>query len=79
MNLPFDYPATSRARRHGPSGYLLYASYRDWLRDEFEFRCVYCLLREKWVSCGFHLDHFHPVARHPAFARRRAGTLPATF
>jgi hypothetical protein len=52
-------------RRHGPRGYTDYASYRPWLRDEFSFRCVYCLLRERWVTGGFHLDHFLPVVRHP--------------
>ena len=44
----FDYPANRQERRHGPSGYASYESYRPWLRDEFEFRCVYCLKRETW-------------------------------
>src|SRR5208283_3405294 len=41
-----------------------------WLRDEFAFRCVYCLIRETWGP--FHgvyaLDHFLPVAVRPDLA-----------
>lgn len=60
----FEYPTEPHARRHGPAGYKDYASYRDWLRDEFTFRCVYCLHREQWYGRGatFHIDHFTPVA-----------------
>lgn len=60
----FDYPTTAHVRRHGPFGYQDYASYRDWLRDEFSFRCVYCLKRELWGEqrATFHLDHFVPQA-----------------
>ncbi|MBO0698354.1 MAG: HNH endonuclease [Zavarzinella sp.] len=65
MAPPFDYPSAPHVRRHGPRSYADYASFRDWLRDEFSFRCVYCLLRERWVPGGFHLDHFVPVAAYP--------------
>lgn len=67
MTAPFDYPAGPHRRRHGPRGYADYASYRPWLRDEFSFRCVYCLLREQWgrVRGLWALDHFLPVAHHP--------------
>jgi len=60
----YEYPTEPHARRHGPAGYKDYASYRDWLRDEFTFRCVYCLHREQWYGRGatFHIDHFTPVA-----------------
>jgi hypothetical protein len=63
----FDYPTTPHLRRHGPSGYKDYQSYRDWLRDEFMFRCVYCLHREQWYDRGstFNIDHFFPVAIDP--------------
>ena len=51
-------------RRHGPGGYADYSSYRPWLRDDFTFRCVYCLIRERWgrVTGEFDLDHFAPQA-----------------
>ena len=62
---PFVYPARARERSHAPRGYVSVHGYRDWLRDEFEFRCVYCLLRECWVPGGFHLDHFKPVSVLP--------------
>lgn len=57
---PFRYPQ-SITRKHGPSGYAAHGSYRPWLRDEFTFRCAYCLSREMWTRTlsGFHLDHFH--------------------
>jgi hypothetical protein len=64
---PFTYPASSHSRRHGPEGYADHASFRPWLRDEFQFRCVYCLLREQWgrVRGSFGVDHFLPMALHP--------------
>ena len=44
-------------------GYADYSSYRPWLRDEFSFRCVYCLIREQWsrTSGVFDIEHFLPV------------------
>lgn len=64
----FEYSTTPHARRHGPAGYENYDSYRDWLRDEFTFRCVYCLHREQWDHGGaaFHIDHFVPVTADPS-------------
>src|SRR5262245_41234650 len=70
MTAPFTYPTVAHARRHGPRGYADYESYRPWLRDEFAFRCVYCLLRETWgpVKGVYALDHFLPVAARPDLA-----------
>ncbi|MCI0641511.1 MAG: hypothetical protein L0Y72_12475 [Gemmataceae bacterium] len=66
MTFPFDYPAAQHVRRHSPRGYADYSSFRPWLRDEFSFRCVYCLLREQWARHGsFGADHFLAVAHHP--------------
>jgi hypothetical protein len=42
---PFTYPGAAHVRRHGPQGYADPESYRSWLRDEFHFQCVYCLVR----------------------------------
>ena len=66
----FAYPTHPHARRHGPAGYDDYGSFRDWLRDEFCFRCVFCLQREQWVRRrgGFHLDHFTAQATRPELA-----------
>lgn len=63
----FDYPGHRPERRHGPAGYLSCESYRDWLRDEFAFRCAYCLKRETWgqVTSEFELDHFEPQSISP--------------
>ena len=63
----FDYPTAPHTRKHGPSGYATYAAYRPWLRDEFTFRCVYCLAREQWgrVTGEFGVDHFQPQTTSP--------------
>jgi len=64
----FQYPRSAVIRRHGPRGYADYASYKPWLRDEFLFRCVYCLSRERWKPEGqdaFSVDHVRPQATHP--------------
>lgn len=55
-------------RRHGPSGYANYQSFKSWLRDEFAFRCVYCLCRERWEPNGhrgFSAEHIQPRAVRP--------------
>ena len=64
----FDYPERREERLHGPDGYTVYESYRSWLRDEFLFRCVYCLKRETWgqVTGDFELDHFEPQSVKPS-------------
>lgn len=66
----FTYPAHPHERRHGPQGYAGAESYRPWLRDEFSFQCVYCLVREQWglVPGVFGIDHFLPVASHASEA-----------
>jgi hypothetical protein len=61
--MPFAYADAPHVRKHGPSGYVRYQSYKDWLRDEFAFRCVYCLERERWYPAGhagFGVDHVMP-------------------
>lgn len=63
----FDYPESRTERAHGPAGYSSYESFRPWLRDEFTFRCVYCLKRETWgqETGEFELDHFQPQSLVP--------------
>jgi HNH endonuclease len=65
---PFAYAASAHQRRHGPSGYRNYQEYKDWLRDEFVFRCVYCLERERWYpnrAGSFSVDHVVPQSEDP--------------
>lgn len=73
MNLPapFAYPSKPHVRRHGPLGYSRYGQYRNWLRDEFTFRCVYCLRRETWLTLrrDYELDHCLPKSEHPEVER----------
>jgi hypothetical protein len=64
----FAYPADPPGRLHGPQGYSHYEAYRDWLRDEFSFRCAYCLMRETWLrgKSGFQIDHCLPYVADPS-------------
>jgi hypothetical protein len=64
MPEPYAYPTTPHIRRHGPGGWSDYQKYRPWLRDEFTFRCVYCLDREVWRDMRerMHIDHFQAQA-----------------
>lgn len=66
--LGFEYPTGAHVRRHGPHGYSDYGAYRDWLRDDFTFRCTYCLQRERWgtVLGMFDIDHFVAQAVDPS-------------
>jgi hypothetical protein len=59
----FTHPPQPHVRRHGPRGYDPYNGFKPWLRDEFQFRCVYCLEREMWYpdrSASFSVDHVVP-------------------
>lgn len=67
----FAYPRWPHARRHGPRGYRDYQNFKPWLRDEFTFRCVYCLFRERWYPAGhaaFGIDHVLPRSVRPDLA-----------
>ena len=66
----FAYPKPRTQRRHAPRGYASPRSYRPWLRDEFTFRCAYCLKREQWgqATGEFDLDHFQPQSLFPQLA-----------
>ncbi|HVS40466.1 MAG TPA: HNH endonuclease [Gemmataceae bacterium] len=60
---PFAYPPEPHLRKHGPAGYKNYSEFKPWLRDEFEFRCAYCLQREMWSRdrhAAFSVDHLVP-------------------
>ena len=63
----YRYPSQRHRRKHGPQGYSSPTQFGEWLRDEFVFRCVYCLEREQWVNRTghFHGEHFLPVALRP--------------
>jgi hypothetical protein len=64
----FQYPSQGHERRHQPRGYSNYRSFKPWLRDEFCFRCLYCLRRETWSSDAdqsFSVDHLKPRVTHP--------------
>lgn len=64
---PFSYHQDSHIRKHGPQGYNDYTSYKDWLRDEFTFRCVFCLTRETWYPdlSTFGVDHLLSRSSRP--------------
>ncbi|MCI0680759.1 MAG: HNH endonuclease [Gemmataceae bacterium] len=64
----FQYPSATLPRRHGPRGYSDYQHYKPWLRDEYAFRCVYCLWRERWEADGQHgfgVEHVHAQRADP--------------
>jgi len=69
--LAFRYPVGTHTRKHGPGGYASYEQYRDWLRDEFAFRCLLCLRREQWLgrTAQFHIDHVKPQIAAPKGVR----------
>ncbi len=74
--IPFDYPPVPLVRRHGPRGYQDVESFREWLRDEFSFRCVFCLRRERWdPPTALHIDHYLPLAKHGAVRLRYENLL----
>lgn len=62
VEFAFAYPMAPHRRRHGPAGYKEYESYREWLRDDFSYRCVFSLIRETWIgrAASFDIDHLRP-------------------
>jgi hypothetical protein len=67
---PFAYPREPHRRKHGPMGYRRYSMYRQWLRDEWSFRCAYCLTRERWRTRrrDWSRDHFEARKHRPDLA-----------
>ncbi len=68
LPVPFEYSSSAHCRRHDPCGYAVYQEYKPWLRDDFTFRCVYCLVRERWYHgdpSSFSIDHVSPQVSHP--------------
>ena len=66
--IPFAHPTEPQTRSHGPLGYVDYKSFKPWLRDEFAFRCVYCLVRERWYpnrADSFSVEHVLPQSTYP--------------
>ncbi len=63
---PFRYPKKPHVRRHTPPAFRSHHSFKDCLRDEFIFRCVYCLSRETWYpnDAAFGVDHYRPKSRY---------------
>lgn len=65
----FAYSESSTSRRHGPLGYSNYSDFKPWLRDEFSFRCVFCLIRERLYEPDgedkFAVEHVRPRASRP--------------
>jgi hypothetical protein len=74
---PFTYPPRPHIRRHGPRGYSSFESYPPWLRDEFFFRCVYCLARETWwrLSRSFEIDHRQPKSQSNSMSGKYGNLL----
>ena len=66
---PFQYPEHPHCRKHGPE-YTDPADYTDWLRDEFDFRCVYCMSRESWSRprAVWAVEHLIPRKERPDLA-----------
>ena len=63
---PYEYASEPHRRRHGPAGYTEYSSYLPWLKDEFSFRCVYCLKRIVWAPTDqWVVDHSISRAEAP--------------
>jgi len=67
VEFAFAYPMVAHQRRHGPVGYKDPESYREWLRDDFSYRCVFSLIRETWIgrAASFHVDHLCPRSVDP--------------
>lgn len=67
---PYCYPTKPHVRKHGPLGYKTWEDYREWLRDDFDFRCVYCLRRETWdrKRAMWSVEHLIPRAQAPHLA-----------
>ena len=67
--IPFPFSQSDHGfqrRTHGPQGYMRYQAYKTWLRDEYCYRCVYCLSREKLDPNGhanYGVDHLVPKSR----------------
>lgn len=64
----FEPAETNHVRRHGPRGYVDDTHFKPWLRDEFDYCCLYCQCREVWFPDGDHsfsVEHLRPNSVAP--------------
>lgn len=73
IDIPDPFVASTiplSTKRFAPGGYRDYTSYKPWLRDEYHFRCAYCLAREAWTLVAmpghqeFSVDHVNPKSQY---------------
>lgn len=63
------------ARLYNPV-YRNYRSYLDFLRDDFDFRCGYCLHRETWDQpASFEIDHWNSSKEPPELRAQYANLV----
>lgn len=76
-NSPFVYPGKPHRRRHRPPSLPDHSDYKPYLRDEFVFRCVYCLMREKWLLMHRNLgvEHWWAKSTHPELRTKYSNLL----
>jgi hypothetical protein len=66
---PFAYPKTRHTRRLSPGPFSTHQSYKPYLRDEFEKKCVYCRMPVTMKDEAlFGADHYRPQIRFPGLA-----------
>lgn len=59
---PFRYPKQKHVRRQKPKQYKSNSSFKPYLRDEFEGKCVYCRLPDD-MKGTFGVDHYKPMVK----------------
>lgn len=55
-------------RRKTKKKFSDYKKYKPWLREDFEYACVYCTIHEGEFGGfhSFHVEHFKPKSKFPA-------------
>lgn len=66
---PFRYPKFKHKRIHSPPQRQSYKKYKPLLREEFNSRCVYCMLPDRLKGQeSFGIDHYKPKRKFPTLA-----------
>lgn len=64
--IPYVYQKTPHQRQLNPGPFKRYQTYKQYLRTEFDRKCVYCRAPDgPKTRAGYHVDHYRPKVSFP--------------
>jgi HNH endonuclease len=59
----FQYRKSRHKRKNNPGPYIRYQTYKTYLKQEFDEKCIYCLTPDILKEESFCVEHYKPKSR----------------